>query len=429
VIRLPLINKLPIGRWLPELRKPGAVRADALAGLTGAIVVLPQGVAFATLAGMPPEYGLYGAMVPCVIAALFGSSRLMVTGPATAISLTTLALIAPLATPGSPNYIALVLTLTFLVGAMQLALGLARAGRLIDLVPHSVIVGFTAGAAILIINSQIGPFLGLDLIRGTSVIDNVRAALTQLREVAPSAPLVGVLTIVAVLAWQPLNRWIPAMLAGVVIGSAAAWLIAQYVSQWPGLPTVQALPGALPPLSVPDLSLDTMRMLFGATLVMTLLALTEAVAIARALATKHGDKLDGNQEFIGQGLANIAGAFFSAYPSSGSFNRSGVNVVSGARTPFAAICAAIFLIAILFFVAPLARYLPFAVIAALLFLVAWGLIDRREIVRIWQEERQQRWPLLVTFVATITLSLEWAIVLGITVALLAQRFAYRRKKH
>ena len=163
--RLP---RLPISRWLPALREPGAGRADALAGLTGAIVVLPQGVAFATLAGMPPEYGLYGAMVPCVVAALFGSSRLMVTGPATAISLTTLALIAPLATPGSPNYIALVLTLTFLVGALQLALGLARAGRLIDLVPHSVIIGFTAGAAILIINSQIGPFLGLDLPRGPS---------------------------------------------------------------------------------------------------------------------------------------------------------------------------------------------------------------------------------------------------------------------
>ncbi len=427
-MRLPIINslpRLPIARWLPELRQPDTVRADALAGLTGAIVVLPQGVAFATVAGMPPEYGLYGAMVPCVMAALFGSSRLMVTGPATALSLTTLALIAPLAAPGSPNYIALALTLTFLVGALQLVLGLARAGRLIDFVPHSVIVGFTAGAAILIINSQIGPFLGLDLPRGSSVIDNVRAALTQWPKIAPSAPLVGMLTIVAVLAWQPLNRWVPAMLAGVVIGAAAAWLLAQHAPQWPALPTVQALPGALPPLSVPDLSLDTIRMLFGATLVMTLLALTEAVAIARAVAMKYGDKLDGNQEFIGQGLANIAGSFFSAYPSSGSFNRSGVNLVSGARTPLAAIFASLFLIAILFFVAPLARYLPFAVIAALLFLVAWGLIDRGEIVRIWQEERDQRWPLLVTFIATITLSLEWAIVLGITVALLAQRFARR----
>ncbi len=412
-------------RWLPELREPGAVRADALAGLTGAVVVLPQGVAFATLAGMPPEYGLYTAMVPCVIAALFGSSRLMITGPANAISLTTMALIAPIAIPGSPHYVALVLTLTFLVGALQLALGLARAGRLIDFVPHSVIVGFTAGAAILIINSQIGPFLGLDLPRGASVVENVRLAFARFSNVNPGAPLVGLLTIFTVLAWRPLNRWVPAMLAGVVIGAAGAWLLAQQVPQWPVLPTVQELPGALPPMSLPDLSLDTLRLLFGATMVMTLLALTEAVAIARAVAVKYGDKLDGNQEFIGQGLANLAGSFFSAYPASGSFNRSGVNVASGARTPFAAIFAALFLIAILFFVAPLARYLPFAVIAALLFLVAWGLIDRREIVRIWREEPGQRWPLLITFVAVITLSLEWAIVLGITVALLVRRFCRR----
>ena len=235
----------------------------------------------------------------------------------------------------------------------------------------------------------------------------------------------GLLTIAAVLVWQPLNRWVPAMLAGVVVGSVAAWLFAQHAPQWPRLATVEALPRALPPLSMPDLSLDTVRALFGATMVMTLLALTEAVAIARALAPRYGDKLDGNQEFIGQGLANLAGSFFSAYPVSGSFNRSGVNAVSGARTPFAAICSALFLIAILFFVAPLARYLPFAVIAALLFLVAWGLIDYREIRRIWNEEAHERWPLIVTFIATITLSLEWAILLGITVALLAQRFARR----
>jgi SulP family sulfate permease len=193
--------------------------------------------------------------------------------------------------------------------------------------------------------------------------------------------------------------------------------------QWPRLSTVDALPGALPPLSMPDLTLDTVRTLFGATMVMTLLALTEAVAIARALAPRYGDKLDGNQEFIGQGLANLAGSFFSAYPASGSFNRSGVNAVSGARTPLSAICAALFLVAILFFVAPLVRYLPFAVIAALLFLVAWGLIDVREVRRIWSEAPVERWPLLITFIATITLSLEWAILLGITVALLAQRFA------
>jgi len=393
------------------------VRADALAGLTGAVVVLPQGVAFATLAGMPPQYGLYAAMVPCIIAALFGSSRLMVTGPANAISLTTMALIAPLAVPGSAQYITLVLTLTFLVGALQLAL--------VDLVPHAVIVGFTAGAAVLIINSQIGPFLGLALPRGLHLVDTLPAAAARLDEVQLAAPLVGTITLLTILLWKPLNRWVPAMLIAVVAGALAAWLIARFVPQWPPLATVSALPGALPPLSVPDLSLDTVRALFGATLVMTLLGLTEAVAIARAVATKYGDRLDGSQEFIGQGLANLAGSFFSSYPASGSFNRSGVNVVSGARTPFAAVCAALFLVALLFFVAPLARYLPFAVIAGLLFMVAWGLIDRREIVRIWREEPVARWPMLVTFVATVTLSLEWAILLGITVALLAQRFARR----
>lgn len=416
----------PFARWLPELRQPGVLRSDLLAGVTGAIVVLPQGVAFATLAGMPPQYGLYAAMVPCIVAALFGSSRLMVTGPANAISLTTMALIAPLAAPGSAKYIALVLTLTFLVGAMQLALGLARAGRIVDLVPHSVIVGFTAGAAVLIINSQIGPFLGIPLPRGTTVFDNLRNAGAAVDRVHLAAPLVGVVTIVAALLWQPLNRRVPAMLVAVVAGASVAWLIAALAPHWPPLSTVQALPGALPPMSLPDLHLDTVRALFGATLVMTLLALTEAVAIARSVALRYGDRLDGNREFIGQGLANLAGSFFSAYPTSGSFNRSGVNVASGAHTPLSAISASLFLILILSFVAPLARFLPYAAIAALLFLVAWGLIDREEISRIWREERRERWPLAVTFVATITISLEWAILLGITAALLVRRLLDRR---
>jgi sulfate permease, SulP family len=428
-VPLVLPRSIPFARWLPELRQPGVVRADLLAGLTGAVVVLPQGVAFATLAGMPPQYGLYSAMIPCIVAALFGSSRLMVTGPANAISLTTLALIAPLAAAGSGQYVALVLTLTFLVGTMQLLLGLARAGRLVDLVPHSVIVGFTAGAAILIINSQVGAFLGLPLSRGLSVFETLRAASFTIDKVQPSAPLVGIVTILVALLWRPLNRWIPAMLVAVVAGGFTAWLIDHHApAGWPALTTVQGLPGALPPLSMPDLSIDTIRALFGATLVMTLLALTEAVAIARAVALKYGDTLDGNQEIIGQGLANLAGAFFSAYPASGSFNRSGVNVASGAHTPLSAVCAALFLVLILSLVAPLARFLPYAAIAALLFLVAWGLIDRQEIVRIWREERRERWPLAVTFIATITLSLEWAILLGITVALLAQRFFGRNEK-
>ncbi len=413
--------QLPFMRWAPEWRQPGTVRADLLAGLTGAVVVLPQGMAFATLAGLPPHYGLYAAMLPCIVAALFGSSRLMVTGPANAISLTTMALIAPLAAVGSPDYVRLVLTLTFLVGAMQLLLGLARVGAIVDKVPHAVIVGFTAGAAVLIVNSQVGALLGLGLARGTSVLTNLQSAAMQIGAVQWPSVIAASATVLAAVLWRPLNRYVPAMLVAVIVGTLTAHAVAAWMPEWPKLATVQALPGALPPLSWPDLSIDTVRSLFGATLVMTLLGLTEAVAIAKAVARRNGDTLDGNREFIGQGLANLVGSFTSALPASGSFNRSGVNVEAGARTPLAAVFAAVLLVLILFFVAPWARWLPLAVIAGLLLVVAWGLIDGREIVRLWREEPLARLPLAVTLIGTVTLSLEWAILLGITSALITRR--------
>ena len=414
---------MPVMRWRDEWRQPGALRADALAGLTGAVVVLPQGVAFATLAGVPPQYGLYAAMLPCVVAALFGSSRLMVTGPANAISLTTMALVAPLAAVGSPEYVKLVLALTLLVGVMQLLLGLARVGALVDKVPHSVVVGFTAGAALLIVASQLGTVLGLSLPRGQSALATVQAVFARWHDINPAALAVSVLTVLLAIVARPLSRWVPAMLVAVVGGAVGAWLIAQAVPQWAALATVPPLSSAVPSLSWPDVRIDTVRSLFGATLVMTLLALTEASAIARAMARRHGDTLDGNQEFIGQGLANIVGSFFSAMPTSGSFNRSGVNAEAGARTPLSAVFASLFLVVILLFVSPLATWLPLAVVSALLFVVAWGLFDTREMRRIWRDEPVQRAGLLVTLIATVTLSLEWAILLGLTASLLAQRFS------
>ena len=418
---------LPILRWLPELRRPGAMRADVLAGLTGAIVVLPQGVAFATLAGMPPQYGLYSAMVPCLIAALFGSSRLMVTGPANAISLMTMSLIVPLAVEGSAKYVSLVLTLTFMVGVMQLLLGLIRAGKFVDIVPHSVVVGFTVGAAVLIMNSQLAPALGIEHTRGLSIFANLQSLASHLGSTSLTALVTCIATALACILWLPWNRTIPALLIGVVAGS----LIGHFALTLPflggELKMVAAIPSGWPPLSSPDLSLATLTSLALPALTMTLIALTEAMAIARAVAMKYHDKLDGNQEMLGQGLANLAGAFFSAYPSSGSFNRSGVNVQSGARTPVSAICAAVFLVIILMMVSPYVTLLPLAVVSGLLFLVAWGLIDVTEIRRIWQVEPDQRVPLLVTGIATVTVSLEWAIILGIASAFASKYFTAMKK--
>ena len=415
---------LPFLAWLPLLRNRATLRTDVLAGLTGAIVVLPQGVAFATLAGMPPAYGLYSAMVPCVIAALFGSSRVMVTGPANAISLTVLAIIAPLAQPESPRYVDLVITLAFMVGCWQLLLALVKAGRLIDYVSHTVIVGFTAGAAVLIVNSQIRNFFGIDIPRGASVAQTVATFVTHASAIQPAAVATGCLTLVAAVLWQPLNRLVPAMLVAVVTGSVVA-AFAQWVEPTLALRTVDALPSAIPPLSAPDLAADTLRLLLVPSIAMTLLALAEAVSIAQALAKRRQERLDGNQEFLGQGLANVIGAFFSSYPASGSFNRSGVNIAAGASTPLSAICAAGFLVLILLFVAPLARYLPLAAVAAILFLVAWNLVDRRE-VRYLLSDKFERVTLVSTFVATLVIPLEWAILLGVAVAAAVRRLRTRQ---
>jgi len=416
--------RLPFSKWLPEYRTPGVIRADIFAGLTGAIVVLPQGIAFALLAGMPPQYGLYSAMIPCLIAALFGSSRLMVTGPANAISLTTMALIAPLALPESSQYVAYVLTLSFLVGVIQLGLGLSKVGKWVEKIPHSVIVGFTAGAAILIINSQIGTLLGVSLPRGKSVYENTVAAIGGLAspQWQMSAPLLAIITLLAMRVWRPLNKYVPAMLIAVIIGSIAASLLELYLPSIQIFKRVQEIPGVFPPISSPDLSGETLQKLFSAALIMTLLASTEAMAIARAIALKTKDHFNANQEFIGQGLANICGSFFSAYPASGSFNRTGVNLASGAKTPLSAICAAIFLFLLLAFVSSLAKYIPYVAIASLLLVVAWNLIDLKQIRHEFHQGVSEWLPMLITALGTITIPLEWAILAGILSAILLKRF-------
>lgn len=421
-----LMTLFPILRWLPEIRRPGAVRADLLAGLTGAIVVLPQGVAFATLAGMPPQYGLYSAMLPCLVAAIFGSSRLMVTGPANAISLMTMSLVVPFAVAGSAQYVSLVLTLTFMVGAIQFLLGLARAGKFADVVPHSVVVGFTTGAALLIMNSQLAPALGIAQVSGLSIFANLQSLGARLGATSVAALLTCGVTILACILWRPWNKTVPALLVGVIIGSIFGHVAMTWGLPGGALNMVAAIPSGWPPLSMPDFSPATLSSLALPAFTMTLIALTEAMAIARSVAMRNDDKLDGNQEMIGQGLANLAGAFFSAYPSSGSFNRSGVNVHSGARTPVAAASAAVFLLVLLLLLSPYASLLPLAVVSALLFVVAWGLIDVAEMRRLWQHEPEQRVPLMVTAIATVTLSLEWAIILGIAAAFAARYLARRR---
>ena len=393
------------------------LRADLLAGLVGALLVLPQAVAFATLAGVPPEYGLYGAMLPAVVGALWGSSSHLVSGPTNATSLMVFAMLGALATPFTQDYIRLVLTLNLMIGLIKLGLGVARLGALVNFISTTVILGFTAGAGLLIIAAQLRNFFGLAVAQEPSFAGAIATFFTHLGDIDGWAAAVGTVTLVAALLAKRLVPRIPYMLAGMIVGSAFAYALARAgVAQ---VTTIGALPSAIPGLSLPDFSAGTWRMLAPAALALTLIGLTEAVSSARAVAARSGERIDGNQEFIGQGLANIAGAFTSSYPTSGSFNRSGANFEAGARTPLAAIFSAGFLLLILLFVSPLAAYIPLAAMAALLFMVAWGLIDFDLIRATVRASRSETLVLVVTFLSTLSLQLEFAILVGVLCSLLA----------
>lgn len=408
---------LPFVVWAPLVTRD-ALRADAMAALTGALIVLPQAVAFATIAGLPPQYGLYAAMVPAIVAALWGSSWHLVSGPTTAISVLVFATLSPLAVPGSGRYVAMVLTLSLVAGAMQLAMGLARLGAVVNFISHTVIIGFTAGAAFLIVASQVRNFFGLAVPRGASFHETLLYAGEHLGEAHLWVTLVGVVTVAAgLLAKRFLPRW-PYMIFAMIAGSLVAALLNLVLGAGAtGIETVGALPSAVPSLSVPDLSFSTLQAMVFPAAVVALIGLTEAVAIARSIAMRSRQRLDNDQEFIGQGLSNIAGSFFSAYPSSGSFNRSGINYASGARTPLAAALSAPILLAIAVLAAPLAAYLPVAAMAGILFIVAWGLIDWHHIGDIVRRHPRERLVLLVTWVGVLV-DLEKGLFAGIVVSLL-----------
>lgn len=311
-----------------------------IAGLTGAVVVLPQGVAFATIAGMPPEYGLYAAMIPAVIAALFGSSWHLVSGPTTAISIVIYSTMSGLAIPGTPEYIRLVLVVTFLTGIFQLAMGLARMGALVNFISHTVVLGFTAGAGLLIIGTQIQHFFGIPMPRGISFAETLHQTLIGLDDINWYVTSVGMITLLVGLFIKRRYHKLPYMIIAMIAGSLYAALLGMIPQLETGgqIETVKALSGIFPQFSAPDLTLESIRKTASIAVAITMLGLTEAVSIARAIAVRSEQRIDGNQEFIGQGLSNLFGSFFSAYASSGSFNRSGVNYEAGARTPWPPCC-------------------------------------------------------------------------------------------
>ena len=409
-----LVKIFPFLIWF-RLTTLETIKADFIAGLTGAVIVLPQGIAFATIAGMPPEYGLYTAMVVPIIAALFGSSFHLVSGPTTAISIVVFSAISKYAVIESEEFVAMALTMTFLAGVYQFAFGLAKFGMLVNFVSHNVVIGFTAGAAILIASSQVPLMLGVEVFRGLGFADSWLRLFDNIGELNLFVLAVGLSTLFSAIVVKFFKPKYPNLLIGMFVGGLVAAALGQLTDT---IKTVGEISVFLPPLSMPDFSINTLKALAPEAFAIALLGLIEAVSISRSVAIKSNQRIKPSQEFIGQGLSNIVGSFFSSYASSGSFTRTAVNYEAGARTPLSAIIAALLLVLIVLLVGPLMTYLPISAMAGIILLVAYNLIDFRHVKKTFKFSRSESSIFLVTFLSTLILDLEFAIYLGVLLSLM-----------
>ena len=384
-----------LGPWVQEVSAT-TLRADAAAALLAAVLVLPQGIAFAALAGLPPAWGLYSAVVPTFIAALAGSSRHVLTGPTNALSLALAASLAPLAAAGSADYLRLALVVTLMIGVIQVAVALLRLGVLTHFIAPSVLLGFTSGAALLIawhalIDLGVWP--------------------------RPDWPALAVAAFTLALAFGARRFWprSPALMVALAGGTLVGFAV-QHLGGY-ALQHVGALPQAWPDWNVPALQWADVPRLATIALALTIVALGQSVAIAKALAQRSGQQLDVNRECLGQGLANTVGAFFSCFASCGSLNRSVPHLQAGARTPLAGAMAALLLLALVAVAAPVLAWIPLAAIGGLLLRVALSLIDReawRELLRL---DRREAAVAAGTLLATLLLPLQVAVLAGVAASL------------
>ena len=420
---LNLVERL-FGTWVRDV-SARTLRADGMAGLLGAVLVLPQGIAFATLAGLPPEYGLYTAIVPCIIAALFGSSWHVMSGPTNANSLALFAMLSPLTMAFTPAYIQMALVVTVMVGVMQWLIGTLRLGTLANFISPAALFGFTSGAAVLIAVYALPDLLGIGAAGEHGAAALLRHVANQWASAQPAALAVAAVTMTVALAlrrWRP--HW-PYMLAGLVSASLFAWVAAGQPqgASLVNLRMVGAIEVPWPHFSVPQISLSSVSELLGLAFALTIVALGQSISIAKAVAARSGQRIDANREFRGQGLSNIVGGFFSSYVSCGSMNRSMPNLQAGARTPLASVFSALLLLALVALSAPLLAKIPMAALAALLLVVAISLLDLSRWRQLLQLSRTEFGVALATLVATVTIRLELAILLGTLLSLMS--FLYR----
>ena len=402
----------PFLKWIGELKDKEVLRADIIAGVTVALVLIPQSMAYAQLAGLPAYFGLYISFMPVMIAALWGSSRQLATGPVAVVSIMTATALAPIA--ASPeHYIALAMFLALLVGLFQLFLGIFRLGLIVNFLSHPVIVGFTNAAALVIGLSQLSKIFGVTMPGNASdhFMGRIWGVIEQIGDTHMLTLVMGGGALVLMMGLRKYAPKLPCVLIAVVAAIIISWLSGFETN---GGAVVGSIPEGLPNLQVPIFSFELVVSLLPAAIVISLVGFMEAISIAKAMAAKTKDHIDPNQELIGQGLGNIVGSFSQAYPASGSFSRSAVNLNAGARTGFSSVVTAIIVVITLLFLTPLLYHLPQAVLAAVIMMAVFGLININAVKHSWKANRHDGVASVVTFVATLGLAphLDQGILLG-----------------
>jgi len=413
---------IPALEWAPCYDRAN-LSGDLNAGLTVGVMLIPQGLAYALIAGLPPIYGLYAALVPIVIYALFGTSGQLAVGPVAMVSLLVATGVAELAPQGTDEYITLAILLAFMVGVIQLALGLLRFGFITNFLSHPVLSGFTSAAALIIGLNQLKNLTGIPIPRSNSVFEilyEAGAGISATHLPTLAMGLGGVLVIVGLRKW---SRRIPGGLIAVVLATAITALLALHDS---GVAIVGDVPAGLPAPTVAFLDWGAMSDLLPIALAISLVGYMESIAVAKSFAAKHRATIEPSQELTALGMANLVGAFFQSYPTTGGFSRTAVNDQAGSVTPLASLISAAIVGLTLLFLTPLFTYLPKALLAAIVMVAVFGLLDIKEMRFLWKSNRTDLALLLITFLATLLLGIEQGILIGVGMSMLS--FVYQASR-
>jgi SulP family sulfate permease len=404
---------LPILEWLPNYRR-SQLGGDVTAGLTTAVMLIPQGMAYAMLAGLPPHVGLYASIVPMLVYALFGTSRQLSVGPVAMDSLLVIAGVSVLAEPGTEEYIGYAITLALMVGLIQVLMGVFRMGFFVNFLSRPTVTGFTAAAALIIGSSQLGPLMGIDAERKAKLFATLGEIWRHLGEVHLATLVIGGGALLMLLAFKRWAKKLPAALIVVIVTTIAVIAFGLEAS---GVATIGNVPSGLPGFEIPSFEFGDIPVLGGTALAIALVSFMETISVGRKFAQKFRYDLRPNQELIGVGAGNLTGSFFGGYPVAGGLSRTAVNADAGAKTPLASlITAATIALALLFFTGWFVD-IPKATLAAIIIAAVSGLVDVTEMKRLWKVKRPDFGVMLLTFIATIALGIQMGILIGVGISI------------